>query len=101
MLLNNQTLVLGGLIQNRRSIVKSGIPFLYKIPVFGYLFGSTSEQVQKTELILLITPRVVGTAIDAARVTDQMRNMTPELRDSIKEKQFPYPSFMPPAPNKP
>ena len=40
-LLNNQTLVLGGLIQNRRSVVKSGIPFLYKIPVIGYLFGTT------------------------------------------------------------
>jgi general secretion pathway protein D len=95
-LLNNQTLVLGGLIQNRRSVVKAGIPFLNKIPVFGYLFGTTTEQVTKTELILLITPRVVGTALDAARVTDQMRNLTPELRDSIKDKQFPYPSFRPP-----
>ncbi len=97
-LLNNQTLVLGGLIQNRRSVVKSGIPFLYRMPVVGYLFGTTTERVEKTELILLITPRVVGTAIDAARVTDQMRNLTPELRDSIKEKQFPYPSFRQPIP---
>ena len=98
-LLNNQTLVLGGLIQNRRSVIKVGIPFLYSIPVFGYLFGSTQEQIQKTELILLITPRVIGTAIDAARVTDQMRNLTPERRDSIREKQFPYPSFRPPTVN--
>jgi general secretion pathway protein D len=98
-LLNNQTLVLGGLIQSRRSVTKVGIPFLYSIPVFGYLFGSTLEQLQKTELILLITPRVIGTAIDAARVTDQMRNLTPERRDSIREKQFPYPSFKPPATN--
>ena len=97
-LLNNQTLVLGGLIQNRRSVVKSGIPFLYRVPVVGYLFSTTTERVEKTELILLITPRVVGTAIDAARVTDQMRNLTPELRDSIKDKQFPYPSFRQPIP---
>ena len=96
-LLNNQTLVLGGLIQNRRGYVKTGIPFLNKIPVIGYLFGTTTERVEKTELILLITPRVIGTAIDASRVTDQMRNLTPELRDSIKDKQFPYPSFRPPA----
>jgi len=96
-LLNNQTLVLGGLIQSRRTVTKVGIPFLYSIPVFGYLFGSSQEQIQKTELILLITPRVVGTAIDAARVTDQMRNMTPERRDSIREKEFPYPSFKAPA----
>jgi len=99
-LLNNQTLVLGGLIQNRRSVVKSGIPFLHRIPVFGYLFGSVTEQLQKTELILLITPRVVGTAGDASRVTDQMRNLTPELRETYKEGHFPYPSFNPPVPRR-
>ncbi len=98
-LLNNQTLVLGGLIQTRRTSNKTGIPFLNKIPVLGILFGNTTEQIQKTELIILVTPRVVGTALDAARITEQMRNLTPELRDSVKEKQFPYPSFkLPPSP---
>lgn len=97
MLLNNQTLVIGGLIQNRRSVIKSGIPFLYKLPVFGYLFGTTLEQLQKTEIIILITPRVLGTALDASRVTDQMRNLTPDLRDSLRDKPFPYPSYNPPA----
>jgi len=92
-LLNNQTLVLGGLIQTRRELNKTGIPFLNKIPVLGYLFGNTTEATNKTELLLLITPRVVGTAIDASRVTDQMRRLTPEIKDSIKNKQFPYPSF--------
>lgn len=92
-LLNNQTLALGGLIQTKLTLNKTGIPFLYKIPVLGYLFGNTSESTNKTELLLLITPRVVGTALDAARITDQMRRITPELKESIKEKRFPYPSF--------
>ena len=92
-LLNNQTLVLGGLIQSRRQLSKTGIPFLHKIPVIGYLFGDTKETIKKTELLLLITPRVVGTALDAARITDQMRRITSELKESLKEKQFPYPSF--------
>ena len=92
-LLNNQTLVLGGLIQNKREIIKTGIPFLNRIPVFGYLFGNTTEGISKTELLLLITPRVVGTALDAARITDQMRRITPELKESIRDKEFPYPSF--------
>jgi general secretion pathway protein D len=96
-LLNNQTLVLGGLIQTRRGITKSGIPYLSRLPVLGYLFGDTKDVVQKTELILLITPRVVGTALDAGRVTEQMRNLTPELRDSVKQKQFPYPSYKQPG----
>ena len=92
-LMNNQTLVLGGLMQNKRTTNKTGIPFLNKIPVVGYLFGNTTEAINKTELLLLITPRVVGTALDASRITDQLRRATPEIRDSIKNKQFPYPSF--------
>src|SRR6266511_2495843 len=60
-LLNNQTLVLGGLIQNKRTKIKTGIPFLNRIPVLGYLFGSTEDKIEKTELLMLITPRVIGT----------------------------------------
>jgi general secretion pathway protein D len=83
-LLNNQTLVLGGLIQSKRTFTRNGIPFLSRIPVLGYLFGSTEEKIDKTELLLLITPRVIGTALDAARVTEQMRKVTPGLGESFK-----------------
>jgi general secretion pathway protein D len=83
-LLNNQTLVLGGLIQNKKTFIRTGIPFLNRIPVLGYLFGATEEKIEKTELLLLITPRVIGTALDAGRVTEQMRKVTPELEQSFK-----------------
>ena len=99
---NNQTLVLGGLIQSKRTFIKTGIPFLNRIPVFGYLFGSTEEKIEKTELLLLITPRVVGTAADAARVTEQMRKVTPELEQSFRLAPRPLPPtvvpFQPPLP---
>ena len=83
-LLNNQTLVLGGLIQSKKTWIRTGIPFMNRIPVLGYLFGSTEEKIEKTELLMLITPRVVGTAVDAARVTNQMRKTTPELEESFR-----------------
>ena len=83
-LLNNHTLVLGGLIQSRRTFIRTGLPFLSRIPVLGYLFGATGEKIEKTELLLLITPRVIGTALDAARLTEQMRKVTPELEQSFK-----------------
>jgi general secretion pathway protein D len=92
-LLNNQTLVLGGLIQTKKEFIKRGVPFLSEVPVLGYLFRNTTENVTKTELLMLITPRVVGTALDASRITDQMRRLTPELKESIRDKEFPYPSF--------
>ena len=83
-LLNSQTLVLGGLIQDQVTINDNGIPFLKNIPIIGYLFGLKERQVQKTELLLLITPRVIGTAIDAARITDEMRRVTPELNEAVR-----------------
>ena len=98
-LLNNQTLVLGGLIQSKRAFIRSGIPFLSRIPVLGYLFGSTEERIDKTELLLLITPRVIGTALDAARITEQMRKVTPELEQSFKLAPLRPPSTVaPPLP---
>jgi general secretion pathway protein D len=99
-LLNNQTLVLGGLIQDKLTTTDRGIPLLKDIPLFGYLFRFTERTVDKTELLLLITPRVVGTAADAARITNQMRRATPEIDDALKRAPR-QPSGTPPAPPRP
>lgn len=99
-LLSNQTLVLGGLIQTRRTNIRTGIPGLSRIPVLGLLFGSQEEKIEKTELVLMITPRSVGTAFDAARITDEMRRVTPELEKSIhRAPRPPTPMPMPPPPS--
>jgi len=97
-LLNNQTLVLGGLIQSKKTSVRTGIPFLSRIPVLGYLFGSTDEGIEKTELLILITPRVIGTVLDAARLTEKMRTVSPELDQSLKMAPPKLPSTSTPAP---
>ena len=91
-LLNNQTLVLGGLIQNKRTRIRTGIPFLSRIPILGYLFGSVEHKIEKTELLLLITPRTVGTALDAVRITGEMRKETRELEDAIRQAPRPLPA---------
>jgi general secretion pathway protein D len=83
-LLNNMTLVLGGLIRDSTSTENRGIPFFKDIPVLGYLFGAKVRTITKTELLILITPRVIGTAMDAARITDEMRRVTPQLEKSIR-----------------
>ena len=84
-LVNNTTLVLGGLIQDTVTVNRAGIPFLKDIPILGYLFGFKERKIDKTELLLLITPRVLGSALDAARITDEMRRATPELEQAIKK----------------
>jgi general secretion pathway protein D len=98
-LTNNQTLALGGLIQNKRTLTRSGIPLLNRIPLLGLLFGSTEEKIEKTELLILITPRVLGTALDAARITEEMKRITPGIRDAVK--QAPRPPSRPPRPPEP
>ncbi|MBM3221741.1 MAG: hypothetical protein FJZ38_24225, partial [Candidatus Rokubacteria bacterium] len=62
-LINNQTLVLGGLIRERTSIEDRGIPLLKDIPILGYLFGAKVRTLNKTELVIVITPRVIGTPL--------------------------------------
>jgi general secretion pathway protein D len=70
---SGQTLVLGGLIRDNRSDGQSGIPVLYKIPVLGALFGNTSEDMTRTELIVLITPRVVQTTQEIDQITEEIK----------------------------
>jgi general secretion pathway protein D len=96
-LLNNQTLVLGGLIRDRKTNEDRGIPFLKNIPLLGYLFGAKAVTIQKTELLILITPRVIGTAVDAARITEEMRRATPSLEESIRRAPR-QPTILPPPP---
>jgi general secretion pathway protein D len=99
-LVNNQTLVLGGLIQERRTIDDRGLPFFKNIPLIGFLFGFKGLKIEKTELLILITPRVIGAATDAARITEEMRRATPELDDAFRHAPRP-PSTQGPAPRLP
>lgn len=70
---SGQTVALGGLIRDERSKGSAGIPYLSRIPVVGFLFGNKTEQALRTELLVLITPRVVPNQEEARRVTDELR----------------------------
>ena len=70
---DGQTIVLGGLISERSSTGKSGLPGLYKIPVLGSLFGSTTKNVDRKELMILITPRVIKNAGEAKEASEELR----------------------------
>jgi len=56
---DGQTLLIGGLIRERDESISRGIPFLRSIPVIGKLFGSTSLSKSRSEMITLITPRIL------------------------------------------
>ncbi|MBS0486565.1 MAG: type II secretion system secretin GspD, partial [Proteobacteria bacterium] len=68
---SGQTVLLGGMIQDQDGDSRNGVPVLSKIPVLGSLFGSTSKTRQRTELIVLITPRVVTNSDEAQQMTQE------------------------------
>jgi len=85
---DGETLALGGLIETTSNFTKSGIPFLHELPYVGSLFGSTTRKDDKTELVVLITPRVVSTKQDAKIVTDEFkRKLTATYYDPTKPRK--------------
>ncbi|MDQ0008515.1 general secretion pathway protein D [Luteibacter jiangsuensis] len=77
---SGQTVLLGGLIKEDDSTTDTGIPGLNRIPVFGRLFGSTNRGRNRTELIVLITPRVISNGEEAKQVTDEYQRKFESLR---------------------
>jgi general secretion pathway protein D len=71
---NGQTVLLGGLIQQINTDNGQGVPLLSDIPVLGKLFGSTGKSKSRTELIVLITPRVITDSDDAKQITNDYQN---------------------------
>jgi general secretion pathway protein D len=103
---DGETLVIGGLIGERKSRSRSGIPYLMDIPVVGRFFGTTNDETKRTELIMLITPRVIRSRDEAQIVSEefksQMRAVRNELeriaRERAKNLPKPPPVQMPPVP---
>lgn len=70
---SGETLVLGGLIQENNLYNRAGVPWLHELPLIGALFGSTDSKTTKTELVILLTPRVVTGRQDARLVADEFK----------------------------
>ena len=70
---DGETIVLGGLISDSIDNANSGVPFLHGLPVIGSLFGNTDKKNDKTELVVLITPRVVKNKQDSRTISTEFK----------------------------
>lgn len=70
---SRQTVVLGGLMSSQETHDRSGLPLVSNIPVLGNLFGTTGKRLQRTELIVFITPQVIRNSIEASEVSEELR----------------------------
>jgi general secretion pathway protein D len=79
---SGETVVLGGLIRENDSFTQTGIPGLNQLPLIGWLFGATSDERKRTELVVLITPRVVQGRTQARKITNEFRAKMNSLKPS-------------------
>ena len=77
---DNQVLVMGGLMQTTTTDTVSGIPILKDLPYIGKLFGSESTSLNKTELMIFITPHVISNSEDSEFVTRQFKKRLSNLK---------------------
>jgi len=83
----NQSIVLGGLVREQKSTAGSGIPFLYKIPLIGWLFGQRGDQVTRNELLFFITPRVIRNVEEGLALSRAFEERVNELKNRLREAE--------------
>ena len=103
---DGDTLAIGGIIAENRNRERRGIPYLMDIPVFGRFFGTTSESLRRTELVMLITPNVIRNRSEGTTVTEEFKGKLSDARnelerlarDQAKSKPKPRPQELAPMP---
>ncbi len=99
---DGDTLAIGGIINERMSRSRTGIPYLMDIPVLGRFFGVTTDDIDRTELVILITPHVIRSREEGKSVTeefiDKVSSVKRELERIRREKEKEEFKFEEPAP---
>lgn len=83
---NGETIILGGIIRNTVTSTTNKVPLLGDIPLLGKLFQSQSKTNNKTELIVLLTPRIVRDDKDARKIRDDVtKQLSPESQKELSK----------------
>jgi general secretion pathway protein D len=78
---DQQTVVIGGLMRNRITHSQEKIPVLGDIPVLGALFRSSRNELQKSNLILILTPYIIREQSDLRTVFERKMQERQEFLD--------------------
>jgi general secretion pathway protein D len=68
---DQETVVIGGLIQERDIYTASKVPLLGDIPLLGYLFKYTTKEKKKTNLLILLTPYIIKDRLDLESIRER------------------------------
>jgi general secretion pathway protein D len=84
---DGETIIIGGLIREDSTKGQDGIPYLSKIPIIGHLFGNTNDETTRTELIILLSPRVIKNRQEAKGVTSEYTQRLKGVSKEISENE--------------
>ncbi|WP_405598800.1 MULTISPECIES: secretin N-terminal domain-containing protein [unclassified Pseudoalteromonas] len=77
---NGQTIILGGLISENRTTQASSVPFFSSLPIIGNLFKADTRDGDKTELVVLVTPRVIESSSEWDDIKEKFESMFENLK---------------------
>jgi general secretion pathway protein D len=76
---SGESVALGGLIRDGNTKGVTGLPVVSEIPLLGNLFKTTTDTQRRTELLVLLTPRVAASRQDARDITEELRSRVRSL----------------------
>ena len=92
---NRESVLIGGIIDERVERSRNGVPFLMDVPVLGRLFRVEQDKRERTELVILITPYVIRDRNEAQAVTKEFTQRVNRLRTMIERTRQPAPGQPP------
>lgn len=81
---DRQTMMIGGIIDKSTNETRTGLPWLKDIPYIGLLFGTTAETTSRSELLILLTPHVVGSPEDGIVEMQRFKERLDMLQKEMK-----------------
>ena len=86
---DGQTIVIGGLVQDRETVSESKVPLLGDVPLLGYLFKFKQRRSTKINLLILLTPRIVENESDMQKLLEERQRRNMLLQQQGVKREFP------------
>jgi len=84
---SGDSVIIGGIIDDQVRRTRRGIPFLMNVPVLGRAFRIDTDQIVRTEVLVLITPHVIRSRDEARSVTDTFKSRIEGLKQFLEGPQ--------------
>ena len=95
---SGETIVIGGIIDDTVDRSRTGIPYLMDIPVIGRAFRVDSDNVKRTELVVLLTPHVVRDRQESRSATEAFLSRLKGMRRDLIQNEHERPDYTAPVP---